>query len=204
VSADEESTQSVWDSRSHAERGNERSRRDEGGGSTWALIALLVLAAAALMAIQLRRPSASADPLVGQPLPPLDAAGWLNTARPLSADDVRGKIVVIDFWATWCEFCAIGLPKLVDLHERYQGQGVMLVGLTKEPASMLGQIRRFNQRVEGVDWPIGYGAWMAVEALEIDAWPTYIIYDRSGVSVWAGHSVDELEDAVVALLAKES
>jgi thiol-disulfide isomerase/thioredoxin len=178
------------------------SPRGEGGSSAWALIALLVVAAAALMAIQLRRPQ-PVDPLVGQPLPPLDAAGWLNADRPPTAGDLAGKIVVIDFWATWCDICALSLPDLADFHKRYRDQGVVVVGLTAEPARMLPAIQRFNQRVEGVDWPIGYGAWMAVEGLGIEIWPTYIVYDRGGVSVWSGQSLAEMEDQVVALLAKE-
>ena len=123
---------------------------DGGRGSTWPLVALLVLAAATLLTLQMRRPKSSFDPLVGQPLPPLDAAGWLNSDRPLTADDLRGKIVVIDFWASWCGPCALSLPDLVKFHERYRDQGVMLVGLTDEPGTDLDKIQRFVHRVEGV------------------------------------------------------
>jgi hypothetical protein len=43
---------------------------------------------------------------------------------------------------------------------------------------------------------------MAFELLPLEGVPTYILYDRTGVSVWAGHSVAELEDQVAVLLAK--
>jgi thiol-disulfide isomerase/thioredoxin len=174
----------------------------ERASSLWPLIAVLFLAAAALLVVQMRRPSA-ADPLVGHPLPPLDAAGWLNIERPLTANDLRGKIVVIDFWASWCGDCAASMPDLVDFHERYRDQGVMLVGLSPEPPSDLPSIERFVSHFEGADWPIAYGAVLAVEVLGIDAWPTYMLYDRSGRSVWSGWSVADLEEAMVALLARE-
>ena len=62
-------------------------------GSTWPIIAVLVLAAAALLVM--RRPRGG-EPIVGPPLPPLDAAGWLNSSRPLTKEALRGKIVAID------------------------------------------------------------------------------------------------------------
>jgi thiol-disulfide isomerase/thioredoxin len=165
-------------------------------------VALLVLAAATLLAVQMRRPR-PADPLVGHSLPPLDAAGWLNSNTPLTAKDVRGQIVAIDFWASWCSECALDLPKLIAFHQRYRDKGVVLVGLTDEPATDLDKIERFIHREEGVDWPIAYGAWLAYQMTGIEGLPTYVLYDRTGVSVWSGATVEDLEDAVVALLAKE-
>ena len=184
------------------EQGAKSGEQEGPRGSTWPLVALLVLAAATLLTLQMRRPK-MADPIVGQPLPPFDAAGWLNTDRPLTADDLRGKIVAIDFWASWCGPCAVSLPDLVAFHERYRDQGVMLVGLSDEPSTDLDKIQRFVRRVEGARWPIAYGAWLAYQVTGIEALPTYVLYDRTGRAVWSGATVDELEDAVVALLAKK-
>lgn len=170
-------------------------------GSMWPLVALLVLAAATLLVLQQQRP-ASPDPFAGLPLPPLDAAGWLNADRAPTAQDLRGKVVVIDFWATWCYYCGVGLPDLVAFHQRYRDRGVAIIGLTDEPATQLEGIKKFIHRVDGVDWPIGYGATTAFRATGIEALPTYVLFDRTGISVWSGSSIDELEEAVVALLAK--
>jgi hypothetical protein len=52
-----------------------------------------------------------------------------------------------------------------------------------------------------LDWPNGYGVQLAYEILNIYGTPTYLLYDRSGRSVWGGHTLDGLEDAVTALLA---
>jgi thiol-disulfide isomerase/thioredoxin len=182
--------------------GEAKDAPSDSHGATWPLAILLLLAAATLLTIQLRRPK-PAPPLVGQPLPPLDAAGWINTDRPLTAPDLRGKVVVIDFWASWCSECALDLPKLVKFREKYRGEGVELVGLSPESPAYLDQIQQFVHRVDGVDWPIGYGAWMAYQVTGIEAFPTYVLYDRNSVSVWSGATIDELENAVVELLAKK-
>jgi thiol-disulfide isomerase/thioredoxin len=175
---------------------------DGSRGSTWPLVILLLLAVATLITLQMRRPKA-ADPFVGLPLPPLDAAGWLNTDRPLTSSDLRGQIVVLDFWATWCQYCGVELPDLVAFHQRYRDRGVKLIGLTAEPASELPSIERFIRQVDGVDWPIAYGAIPAYQVTGISGLPTYVLYNRNGMSVWSGSRVDELEEAVVELLAKK-
>jgi thiol-disulfide isomerase/thioredoxin len=177
--------------------------KSDGGGSSWGLIALIVVAAGALVVMQMRRPRVD-DSQPSLPLPPLDAAGWLNTDRPLTAADLRGKIVVVDFFASWCGPCAQELPRLVEFSRRYRGQGVQVVGLSNEPPAKLAAIQQFITRVPGVDWPVAYGAVLAGEMLGIEWLPTYVLYDRTGQSVWTGGSVERLEDAVVALLAGES
>ena len=42
----------------------------------------------------------------------------------------RGKIILLDFWATWCQPCRMAIPGLVDLQRKYKGQGLMIVGVS--------------------------------------------------------------------------
>ena len=67
----------------------------------WPLLVLVFVAAVVLLVIQWRRPR-MLDPLVGLPLPPLEAAGWINSEQALSTDDLRGEVVLLDFWMTTC------------------------------------------------------------------------------------------------------
>ena len=55
----------------------------------------------------------------------------------------------------------------------------------------------------GLDWPIGYGAQMPFAVMGIEALPTLVLFDKSGKSVWAGHSLSGLDDAAIAALAGE-
>ncbi len=96
------------------------------------MLALLVAAAAILIALQRARPRASAGAYVGLPLPPLDAGGWLNTKKPLTASDLRGKVVLVDFWASDCGPCLRSLPDLIEFNKRYHDRGVEIVGLSPE------------------------------------------------------------------------
>jgi thiol-disulfide isomerase/thioredoxin len=191
----EGTTQSVDDLRSHAERGNEGAH-----GRVWPLLVLLLLAAATLVAIQLRRPKPP-DPFVGVGLPPLEAAGWLNAEKPLTTEVLRGNVVLIDFWSTDCPKCVSDMPDVLAFRKRFAEQGVKLVGLTHEPTTELERVKQYVETAK-IDWPIGYGAGFTYELLGIRGTPTYILFDRTGRSVWGGHTLDGLDDAAVAALAK--
>ena len=173
------------------------------GGSFWALLVLLVAAAATLVALQGGRPKPGGGAYVGKIFPPLDAAGWINTKRPLAAEDLRGKIVLVDFWASDCMPCLREVPALIDFNKRYRDRGVMIVGLSEQSGQRAQFLKNYIETRDGLDWPTGYGAQLAYEILGIYGTPTYLLYDQSGRSVWGGHSLDGLEEAVTALLAKK-
>lgn len=176
-------------------------KSEEPRSAAWPLLVLLILAGAALVAIQMRRPKPP-NPWVGRGLPPLEAGGWLNTAGPLSADDLRGKVVLVDFWATSCPTCLSHTPELVEFHKRFRDHGLTLVGLTHESGEEIERVRQYVESA-GIDWPIGYGAGFTFELMGIAGTPTYVLYDRSGHSVWGGHTLDGLNEAAVAALAKK-
>lgn len=172
------------------------------GGSFWALLILLVAAAATLVAIQGSRPK-PANAYDGKIFPPLDAGGWINTKSPLTAEDLRGKIVLVDFWASDCLPCIRALPELIDFNKRYRDRGVTIIGLSDENGQRAEHLKNFIETRDGLDWPNAYDVRLAYEILGIYGTPTYLLYDRSGRSVWGGHTLDGLEDAVTALLAKK-
>jgi peroxiredoxin len=137
----------------------------------WALAAVSVLALA-LVTITVRRPSPESpspegpSPEVRAPDPavcPVDAkkANLDFTledigGRNVRLTDYRGKVLLLDFWATWCGPCKIEIPGFVDLYSRYKSQGLEVVGVVVldrfEKAGPFAQQFRMNYPiVDGVD-----------------------------------------------------
>ncbi len=90
-------------------------------------------------------------------------------------------------------------PEVIALDEQYGGQGLRVVGITFEPRKL---VENYVAGVEGMDWPIAYGAQMLIELMGVQGFPTYTIYDRAGKSVFSDHTLRGAEDAIVAALAK--
>lgn len=62
----------------------------------------------------------------------------------LKSSDLKGKITIVDFWATWCEPCIEEIPKYNELHEKYDGKGVQMLGITVES----GPLKDIKPKVE--------------------------------------------------------
>jgi thiol-disulfide isomerase/thioredoxin len=75
--------------------------------------------------------------------------------RSLRLSDYRGKVVLVNFWATWCPPCRAEVPALVKWQRRYRGRGLQIIGVTYPPQK-LSEVRRFVRR-EKVNYPVGLG-----------------------------------------------
>jgi thiol-disulfide isomerase/thioredoxin len=111
----------------------------------------VVVAAAVLLAAKEAFPAGAPKP--GDQAPEIKADDWLNT-KPLTLAKLRGKIVIVEFWATWCPPCRKSIPHLIKLHEKYKDKGVVLVSLTNEP---IGRIKSFVEKQE-MTYAVGAGS----------------------------------------------
>ena len=68
--------------------------------------------------------------LIGKPAPDLNVEDWANGSS-LSADDLKGKVVLLDFWAIWCGPCIATFPHLREWQEKYAEKGLVIVGMTR-------------------------------------------------------------------------
>jgi thiol-disulfide isomerase/thioredoxin len=101
-----------------------------------------------------------------------------TSGAPPSLASLRGRVVLLDFWATWCAPCRDLAPVLSGLQARYGAQGLSVVGITTDPADAAAQFR------EHVDmrYPIEIDAHIETSrAYGVSALPTLFIIDKRGV-----------------------
>lgn len=113
----------------------------------------------------------------------VDTAGKTITSRYL-----RGKVIVIDFWATWCPPCLKAIPHLKELRAKYHDKGLEIVGISMD--SRRSDLEKFVKR-EGISWPQVWGGTL-VESLDkagIRGIPTYLVIGRDGKLVKQDHAL---------------
>jgi thiol-disulfide isomerase/thioredoxin len=98
----------------------------------------------------------------------------------ISIDDLKGKVVVLDFWGTWCGPCVASVPELRNLYKRYSKEpSFMLIGISSDFDE--GVWRQFTEKNQMV-WPQYRDKDRKIQnAFNIRAYPTYIVIDHEGV-----------------------
>jgi peroxiredoxin len=139
----------------------------------WAVVAAVALAAGVAIAIWDRTPP-SADALLALSLP--DTRGM---SQPLS--QWRGKVVVVNFWATWCEPCREEMPAFVRLQKELGPRGLQFVGIAVDQPE---KVDRFAKELQ-LNYPALIGGYEAVDLSQglgnrLAALPFTIVIDRQG------------------------
>lgn len=127
-----------------------------------------------------------------QPKEEVIAAGEIGSRLPdfslkdlredeISSADLRGKVVLIDFWATWCQPCKKEMPGYQKLVDRYGARGFAVVGFKFDTMRDMEDPVLFAKRI-GVRYPLA----VAVDDLKqkfggIEGLPTTLLYDRRGI-----------------------
>lgn len=145
------------------------------------LLAASLIAVAATAAPPAR---ADAPSLVGKPLPPfVGITAWLNSP-PLSARDLRGKVVLLEFWTFDCINCKHVIPSLVAWNDRYRKDGLTIIGVHTPELPFERDVNNVKRAVaaDGIAYPVAFDpAYATWNAFKNDAWPHIYLTDRRGV-----------------------
>lgn len=135
---------------------------------------------------------------VGSAAPPLD--GGLPIGRaPTSLAALRGHVVLLDFWATWCGPCRLVAPQLNALQARFGAQGLRVVGVTTDPAERAATF----MELAGTRYPsLADPGAIVSRAYHVSSLPTLFVIDRRGVVREVFVGFDPARDAALDALVQ--
>lgn len=125
--------------------------------------------------------------------------------KVIDTSKYRGKILVVDFWATWCGPCIREMPNVVAAYEKYRAHGVEMIGVSLDRPNKAQAIRDVEKRF-GMKWPQIYDggyfdARLAVEN-SVSAVPCTYVIDRRGKTRFYRVNGEELHKAIASLVAE--
>jgi thiol-disulfide isomerase/thioredoxin len=145
---------------------------------------------------------------LGKPAPPIAATDV--DGQPVSLAGLKGKVVLVDFWATWCPPCAAAIPALNTLAQKYHDRGFVILGVNldamhqdlKETQKALAIVRRFlvDHRVTWTNVLSGQGTADFAAAYGVEEIPANFLVGREGTILAVEQSGDALERAIVGAL----
>lgn len=133
--------------------------------------------------------------LVGTPAPDFLVSGIGKGDVKLA--DYKGKVVILDFWATYCGPCKMLMPIIMNLQEKYGKNDLVVLGVSAESAEKVTAFKAANQQLNYDLFVDKMG--VASSAYKADALPTTVIIGRDGKIVYWDQGVS---DAIVQKLAK--
>lgn len=116
-------------------------------------------------------------------LPGLPSGQWLNASQPLSKEDLRGKVILFDFWDYTCVYCLRTLPYLREWYQRYASRGLLVIGIHTPEFKFAGQDHQVAAALQQLDltYPILLDPEHEIWSLFANrAWPSRYIADHLG------------------------
>ena len=119
--------------------------------------------------------------LIGKPAP--DFALESFTGQKVNLQNMRGKLVLLDFWEVWCGPCVQSMPKIQAMHEKYAGKGLVILGVTIDRENYSSN-KLFVQKKQ-FTFPNLLGNEQTRSGYKVNAIPEYILIDKEGKVILA-------------------
>jgi len=99
--------------------------------------------------------------------------------QEVTLSGLRGKVVLLDFWATWCGPCKESIPHLTQLYKNYQDKGFELIGMSMDKSGEVEMVRRFVKSMD-ILYPIIMTPEDVARNYKITGLPTTVLIDKEG------------------------
>ncbi len=138
-------------------------------------VAVAMLFGSAALADPSHGPRSPSQRFIGRTPPPLELTR-LSGSDPVTLSALRGRVVILDFWATWCRPCHEIARLLEALHRQHHGDGLTVLGITQEsPRAVLASVR-----ASSIDYTETLDHGRTMLHYGIHAIPTLVLIDRAG------------------------
>lgn len=146
------------------------------------------------------RDRASQVALIGKEAPEISVKEWIN-AGPVTLADLRGRVVLLEFWATWCKPCQAMFPKLQKLYEKEAVRGLEVIALTRHYLAYRGTAESMSDELQlmrrmisenAVTFAVGVAEDERLQGIYgANGLPTVALIDRTSVVRYAGPGADD-------------
>jgi thiol-disulfide isomerase/thioredoxin len=142
----------------------------------------------------------------GKTIPTQAVAKTDFTLESLKGDKVtlsalKGKVIILDFWATWCPPCRAAIPKLIELYSKYQNQGLLVLGVALDDKD---KVIKLSQEM-GINYLVLLDDKVTSKNYEIQSIPTLFVFDKKGKQAhkeigFSEEGFKTIEEKVIELL----
>jgi thiol-disulfide isomerase/thioredoxin len=135
--------------------------------------------------------------LEGKAMPRLNLGAMMNGT--VTSADIKGKVLIVDFFATWCGPCMRAIPHNNELLKKYKDQGLVIIGVCTSDSGQ--ELLADTVKTRGIEYPVATDPQLISQSnWHVHYYPTYAILDRKGIVRIIGLQPDHVEAVVKKLL----